>query len=60
MNDAVDIWVLRKDVVELGFVGDIHRVEFGALAGDELDAVDALFRGIVKVVDDDDLVAGFE
>lgn len=60
MNDAVNVRVGREDLVEGGLVGDVHLVELGALARDELHAVDALLGGIVQVVDDDDLVAGLE
>lgn len=54
---AVDLGVLLEDFVESRLVGDVHLVEGGALAGDELNAVDAFFGGVVKVVDDDHAVA---
>ena len=60
MDDIVNIRVGSKDLVKGSFVGDVHAVEGGTLASDQLDAVDAFFRGIVKVVDDDNLVASLK
>ena len=60
MNDIVDVGVLRKDLVQLLLIGDVAVVVFRALAGDELYAVEDFVGGVVKVVDDDDLVVCFE
>ena len=60
MNDIVNVWVLVKDLVESGFVGDVALVEGRALAADELDAVDDFSRRVVEVVDNDDLVVCLE
>lgn len=60
MDYAVNVWVLGEDLVEIGLVGDVHRVELGTLAGEELNAVDAFFGGIVQVVNNDDFVASLE
>ena len=60
MNDAVNVRVRRENLVESGLIGDIHGVELGALARDELDSVDAFFGGVVEVVDDDDFVASLK
>jgi len=43
VNDRVNLWVFRKDVVECLLVCNVHLVEVRALPGDELDAVDDLF-----------------
>lgn len=59
VDDAVDVWVLREDFIKGRLVGDVHLVECRALASDELDAIEAFLRGIVQVVDDDDVVASF-
>jgi hypothetical protein len=60
VDDIVDVGVLSKHLVQRGLVCDVAFVEGGALAADELDAVDDLGGGVVEVVDDDDLVVGFE
>lgn len=60
VNDTVDIRVLLKHLVQLLLIGDIAGVELGSLAADELDAVEDFVRGVVEVVDDDDLVVGLE
>lgn len=60
VDDIVDIWVLREDFVKLLLVGNVALVVFGALAGDELDAVEDFVGGVVEVVDDYDLVVCFE
>ena len=56
MDDIVNVWVLSEDLVERCLVCDVAFVEGGSLAADELDAVDDFWRGVVEVVDDDDLV----
>ena len=60
VDDIVDVRVLLKHLVESLLVGDVALGVFGALAGDELDAVEDLVGRVVEVVDDDDLVVGLE
>ena len=60
MDDIVDIRVLLEHLIQLLLIGDVQRVVLGPLAADELDAVEDLLRGVVEVVDDDDLVVGLE
>lgn len=60
MNHTVNVRMRLKDLVETGLVGDIQLSKFGPLAGDQLDAVESLSRGIVEVIGNDDLVAGLE
>jgi hypothetical protein len=54
--DIIDIRMLTKHLIQSCFVGDVYIVVNGTLPGDEFDAIDAFFRGIVEIVDDDDLV----
>lgn len=58
MDDIVDVRIGREDLVEGSLIGDIHTVEGGALAGDQLDPIEAFLRGIVQVVNNNNLVAG--
>lgn len=60
MDDIVDVRVLLKHLVQLLLIGDIQRVVLGPLAADELNTVEDLIGRVVEVVDDDDLVVGFE
>jgi hypothetical protein len=60
VDDIVNVWVLGKDLVQRGLVGDVALVEGWPLAADELDAVDDFLGGVVEVVDDDDLVVCLE
>lgn len=60
VNDVVDVWVLLKHLFEGGFILDVGLVEVWPLAADELDTIQDLLRGVVKVIDNDDLVAGIE
>ena len=60
MDDRVDLWVFREDVVQGLLVRNVHVVELRALSGDELDAVDDFLLRVVEVVDDDDIVVGLE
>jgi hypothetical protein len=59
MDHTIDIRVFGEDLVESSRVCDIELGKLGSLAGDQLDAVDDLRRGIVEIVGDDDLVASF-
>lgn len=60
MDDIVDVRVLLEDFVESGLVCDVALVERRSLAADELDAIDDFWRGVVEVIDNNDLVVGFE
>lgn len=60
MNDTVNVWIGREDLVKGGLVRDVELCELGADARDELDAVDDLLGGIVQVVRDDNLIASLE
>jgi hypothetical protein len=43
VDDIVNVWVLREDLVERGLVCDVAFVEGWSLAADELDAIDDLW-----------------
>jgi hypothetical protein len=60
VDDAVDLRVLGKDIVETGLVCDIDLEEGGASAADELDAIERDHGRIVEVIDNDDVVAVLE
>ena len=61
MDHIVDIRVLGKDLVKASLIGDINSVESRLGARQDLNAVhDLRTRGIVAIVDDDDLVAGID
>lgn len=60
VNDIVDIRMCLKHLVQLLLVGNVALVVLGPFAGDELDAIDTFLAAVVEVVDDDDLVVGFE
>lgn len=57
MNDAVNLGVSRKDLVELLLVGDVGLVELGSLAANELNAVEGDLGRVVETVYNDNLVA---
>ena len=56
MNDTVNLRVLHENFVEGSLVGDVHLVKGGALAGEQLDAIDSDLGRIVQTVDNDDIV----
>lgn len=60
MDNIVNVGVLLEDLIQSGLIGDINIVESGALATDELDAIDDLLRRIVEIIDNYNLVIGFE
>ena len=60
MDDAVNVRMRVKDLIEVVFSPDVDLKEFGPLAADELDAIDGFFGGVEQVVGDDDLVVCFE
>ncbi|GKT45248.1 uncharacterized protein ColSpa_05429 [Colletotrichum spaethianum] len=60
VDDAVDLGVLLEDGIEAGLVGNVDLVEVGALAAQELDAVDGDLGRVVEAVDNDHIVAVLE
>lgn len=60
MDDAVNIRMVLKNLVEGAIVGDIELVKLRSLAANQLNPIDGLFRRIVQVVGNDDLVPGFQ
>ena len=60
VNDIVKFRVFRKDLVERCLVRHVDVVVGWALSGNELDTSYTLCGGVVEVVDDDDVVAGFD
>jgi len=52
--------MLREHLIECGFVCNIDLIEVWTLARDQLYAIDNLLRGVVAVVDNNDLVVSFE
>lgn len=50
MDHAVNIRVSLEDLVKVFLLPDVHFHEFRALAGNQLDSIDDLFAGVVKVV----------
>lgn len=52
--------MLGEDLVESCLIGDVELIKSRPLSADELDAVHDLFRRIVKIVDNDDLVIGLK
>lgn len=60
MDDTVNVGMFLEHLIQGAIIGDIELVELGALAANQFNPVDALFRGIVKIIGDDDFVAGFQ
>lgn len=60
MNNAVNVGVSLKDLVEAILIGDIDLDEIGLLAADSLNTVEGLGGGVVQVISDNDLVASLE
>lgn len=60
MNDIVNVWVLLEDLVECCFICDVALVKGWSLAANKLNAVYDFWRGVVEVVNDDDLVICLE
>lgn len=60
MNHAINGGVFGEDMVEGLLIGDVDIVEDGAAAAELLNAVKGDLGGIIKVVDDDDIVAVLE
>lgn len=60
MDDAVNVWVCDKDLIEVVLFGDIDLCELWSLAADQFDTVDGFIGGIVEVIGDYDLVASLQ
>lgn len=57
MDDAVNVGMCCKDLVQCLLVGDVEFVEGWPFPADQLDAVQNYLRGVVQAVDDDNFVA---
>lgn len=60
MNDAVNVGVGSKHLVESSRVGDVGLDELGLLAADQFNAVDDFSGRVVQVVSNNNLVASLE
>ena len=60
MNNAVDIRMRLEDIVEPRFISDIELEKLWPLAADDLNAIDDLFRRVVEIICNNDLVICFE
>jgi len=60
VDDAVDIRMSCKHLVESGFIGNVKFAEIRPLSTDEFDAIDGLLRGVVEVVRYHDFVVGLK
>lgn len=60
MDNAVNVGVGLKHLVEAVLDGDIELVELGLRATDKLNAVESLTGRVVQVVNNDDLVTSLE
>jgi hypothetical protein len=60
MNHTIDVRMRSKDLVHSIFICDVDLVEGWPLAAKQLNAIERNFGGVVKAVDNDDLVAMFE
>ncbi len=60
MNDAVNVRMFIEDIIKSSFIGDIYIVKEWTFSTDQFDAVDTFLGGIVKIVDDDDLVVSLQ
>ena len=60
VNDAVNVGMRCEDLVDGIFICHLALVEFRPFPTYQLDAVKGNGRGVVQVVDDDDLVSGLQ
>jgi hypothetical protein len=60
VNHIVDVWVCRKDFIELCFVGDVAGEVLRPLPTYQLYPVEDFGGGVVEVVNNDNFVVGFK
>lgn len=60
VDDAVNVGMRSKDLVQCLLICDVGFVEFWSFSADQLDAVQGDLGRVVEAVDDDNLVAMFE
>jgi len=58
--DTVNVRMLLKHLIQLLLIRDVALYVLGLLAADQLYAIDDLGGGVVEIIDDHDLVVGFE
>ena len=60
MDDTVNIWMRLEDFVEVVLFPDVDLKEVGSLSTNEFNSIDSFFRGIEKVICNDNFVVCFE
>jgi hypothetical protein len=60
VDDAVNVGVRSKHLVEAGRVGDVDLEEVGSLARDQFNAVDDLWGRVEQIVGNDNLVVSLQ
>lgn len=60
MDDTVNVRVRLEHLIYAIFIGDVDLVEVWSFTAEEFNAIEGHFRGIVKTVDDDNLVSMLE
>ncbi len=60
MDHAVDVRMSLKDLVEVLLFPDVHFHKLWVLSGDDFNALEDLFTGVVEIVTQDNLVACLE
>ena len=60
MDNAVNVWMCSEHLVQCRLVRNIHLVKLRSLSAEELNAIEGDFRGVVKTVDNYNLVAMLE
>ena len=60
MDNAVNLWVVLKHLINRLLICNVQMLELGALPTDQLYAIIDLGRGVVQVVGHHNVVAGFK
>jgi hypothetical protein len=60
VNNRINPRVLRENLLQRHRIRHIRLVERGPLSADKLDAIKSFLRGVVEIVDHDDVIAGKE
>ena len=60
VNNTIDGRVLLEHGIECGLIGHVDLVKGWAPSAEELNAINGNLRGVVEVVDNDDIVAILE
>lgn len=60
MYDTVDVWMGIEDLIDCSLIPHINIVKYRSFAAYQFNAIECFFRGVLEIVEDNDIVVCLE